>query len=65
MLVTTAVVKAEQNAVAPTPPSLFIARRQLSALQPVGSRAKGTVGDEVVVGLELDDVDVGEGLIEL
>jgi hypothetical protein len=58
-------VKAEQNAVAPTPPSLFIARRQLSELQPVGSKADGTVCEEVVLELECDDVDVGDGLMEL
>lgn len=72
MFVTTDVVKAEQKAVAPTPPSLFIARRQLSELQP-GARITSVWVDikadfvELVLlrVLELVNVVVGEGLMEL
>jgi hypothetical protein len=65
-LVTTALVKTEQNAVAPTPPSLFIARRQLSELQCVGRSAGVAAFVGVVLWLEEPvDVVVGDGLMEL
>lgn len=61
---TTAVVKVEQNAVAPTPPSLFMARRQLSELQLRSARGVNFV--TAVLELELDlDVVIGDGLMEL
>jgi hypothetical protein len=66
VFVSTVVVNAAQNAVAPTPPSLSIARRQLSALQPVGSKAIETVCNEAVLKFELlSDVDVGDEFMEL
>jgi hypothetical protein len=67
--VMTAVVNEPQNAVAPTPPSLTIARRQLSRLQTRGlemrealvdiARVGGTVDETKVVGVERKvDLDV-------
>jgi hypothetical protein len=65
-LVTRALVKAEQNAVAPIPPSLFIARRQLSELQCVGRRASIAGFVEVVLWLEESvNVVVGDEFMEL
>jgi hypothetical protein len=50
--------------VAPTPPSLFMARRQLSELHLRSARGVSFV--TAVLELELDlDVVVGDGLMEL
>jgi hypothetical protein len=65
-------VKVEQKAAAPIPPSLFIARRQLSELQPdlrtTGVRVdveRDFVELELLRALEIVKVVVGEGPMEL
>lgn len=55
-----------QKAVAPTPPSLFMARRQLSELH--FTATAGIAGGVTTAMLELEigvDVLVGDGLMEL